>query len=51
MFNITIKLLKWTAPFKQRMILGFIISFINSIFIALPIFLAAQVFNLSLIHI
>ncbi|MCI2947151.1 ABC transporter ATP-binding protein/permease [Staphylococcus caledonicus] len=45
MFNITIKLLKWTAPFKQRMILGFIISFINSIFIALPIFLAAQVFN------
>ena len=45
MFRITVKILKWAAPYKTRMILGFILSFINSIFIALPIFLAAQVFN------
>lgn len=50
MFQITFKILKWTAPYRLRMILGFVMSFINSIFIALPIFLAAQVFNRVLSH-
>lgn len=45
MFQITFKILKWATPYRTRMILGFVMSFINSIFIALPIFLAAQVFN------
>lgn len=45
MFQITFKILKWVTSYKSRMILGFVMSFINSIFIALPIFLAAQVFN------
>lgn len=45
MFKITFKILKWAKPYRNRMVLGFIMSFINSIFIALPIFLAAQVFN------
>lgn len=50
MFQITFKILKWVTPYKSRMILGFVMSFINSIFIALPIFLAAQVFNRVLSH-
>lgn len=50
MFQITFKLLKWATPYRSRMILGFVMSFINSIFIALPIFLAAQVFNRVLSH-
>lgn len=50
MFQITFKILKWGTPYKSRMILGFVMSFINSIFIALPIFLAAQVFNRVLSH-
>lgn len=50
MFQITFKILKWATPYRSRMILGFIMSFINSIFIALPIFLAAQVFNRVLSH-
>lgn len=45
MFHITFKILKWASPYKTRLILGFLMSFINSLFIALPIFLAAQVFN------
>lgn len=45
MFQITFKILKWASPYKTRLILGFLMSFINSLFIALPIFLAAQVFN------
>ncbi|MBF7019918.1 ABC transporter ATP-binding protein [Staphylococcus sp. 18_1_E_LY] len=45
MFHITFKILKWAIPYRTRMILGFVMSFVNSIFIALPIFLAAQVFN------
>ncbi|WP_340296962.1 ABC transporter ATP-binding protein [Staphylococcus coagulans] len=45
MFHITFKILKWVSPYRSRMILGFVMSFVNSIFIALPIFLAAQVFN------
>lgn len=50
MFQITFKILKWETPYRSRMILGFVMSFINSIFIALPIFLAAQVFNRVLSH-
>ena len=50
MFQITNKILKWTAPFKARMILGFVMSFLNAIFIAMPIFLAANVFNRMLTH-
>lgn len=50
MFQITFKILKWATPYKSRMILGFVMSFINSIFIALPIYLAAQVFNRILSH-
>ncbi|WP_086429303.1 ABC transporter ATP-binding protein [Staphylococcus cornubiensis] len=50
MFRITLKIIKWTAPYRSRMILGFVMSLINSIFIALPIFLAAQVFNRVLSH-
>lgn len=50
MFQITFKILKWATPYRSRMILGFVMSFINSIFIALPIFLAAQVFNRVLSH-
>lgn len=45
MFQITMKILKWASPYKRRMILGFVMSLINSIFIAFPIFLSAQVFN------
>ncbi len=44
MFRITFRILHWMAPYKGRMIAGFMISFVNSILIALPIFLAAQVF-------
>ncbi|MCY1026918.1 ABC transporter ATP-binding protein, partial [Mammaliicoccus sciuri] len=43
-------ILKWATPYRSRMILGFVMSFINSIFIALPIYLAAQVFNRVLSH-
>lgn len=50
MFRITLKIIKWTAPYRSRMILGFVMSLINSIFVALPIFLAAQVFNRVLSH-
>ncbi|MCJ1778230.1 ABC transporter ATP-binding protein [Mammaliicoccus sciuri] len=50
MFQITFKILKWATPYRSRMILGFVMSFINSIFIASPIFLAAQVFNRVLSH-
>ncbi|HAR5071380.1 TPA: ABC transporter ATP-binding protein [Staphylococcus aureus] len=45
MFRITFKILNWVSPYKTRMILGFIMSFLNAIFIALPIFLASQIFN------
>ena len=38
MFRITFKILNWVSPYKTRMILGFIMSFLNAIFIALPIF-------------
>lgn len=44
MFRITFRILHWMAPYKGRMIAGFMLSFANSILIALPIFLAAQVF-------
>lgn len=44
MFRITFRILHWMAPYKGRMIVGFMLSFANSILIALPIFLAAQVF-------
>ncbi|EHM70761.1 ABC transporter ATP-binding protein [Staphylococcus pettenkoferi] len=44
MFRITFRILHWMAPYKGRMIAGFMLSFVNSILIALPIFLAAQVF-------
>lgn len=50
MFRITLKIIKWTEPYRSRMILGFVMSLINSIFVALPIFLAAQVFNRVLYH-
>ncbi|HHW9636923.1 TPA: ABC transporter ATP-binding protein [Staphylococcus aureus] len=45
MFRITFKILNWVSPYKTRMVLGFIMSFLNAIFIALPIFLASQIFN------
>ena len=44
MFRITFRILHWMAPYKGRMFAGFMLSFANSILIALPIFLAAQVF-------
>ncbi|MCY1585691.1 ABC transporter ATP-binding protein [Staphylococcus pettenkoferi] len=44
MFRITFRILHWMAPYKGRMIAGFMLSFANSILIALSIFLAAQVF-------
>ncbi|HCW8502025.1 TPA: ABC transporter ATP-binding protein [Staphylococcus aureus] len=50
MFRITFKILNWVSPYKTRMILGFIISFLNAIFIALPIFLASQIFNNVVSH-
>lgn len=45
MFRITFKILNWVSPYKTRMVLGFIMSFLNAIFIALPIFWASQIFN------
>ncbi|MGJ9664673.1 ABC transporter ATP-binding protein [Staphylococcus aureus] len=50
MFRITFKILNWVSPYKTRMILGFIMSFLNTIFIALPIFLASQIFNNVVSH-
>lgn len=50
MFRITFKILNWVSPYKTRMILGFIMSFLNEIFIALPIFLASQIFNNVVSH-
>ena len=44
MFRITFRILHWMAPYKGRMFAGFMLSFANSILIALPVFLAAQVF-------
>ena len=49
MFRITFKILNWVSPYKTRMILGFIMSFLNAIFIALPI-LASQIFNNVVSH-
>ncbi len=49
MFQITFKILNWIRPYKARMILGFSMSFLNAIFIALPI-LAAKIFNNVLSH-
>lgn len=50
MFRITFKILNCVSPYKTRMILGFIMSFLNAIFIALPIFLASQIFNNVVSH-
>ncbi|HHO6113776.1 TPA: ABC transporter ATP-binding protein [Staphylococcus aureus] len=50
MFQITFKILNWIRPYKARMILGFSMSFLNAIFIALPIFLAAKIFNNVVSH-
>lgn len=50
MFQITFKILNWIRPYKARMILGFSMSFLNAIFIASPIFLAAKIFNNVLSH-
>ncbi|HEI7353755.1 TPA: ABC transporter ATP-binding protein [Staphylococcus aureus] len=50
MFRITFKILNWVSPYKTRMVLGFIMSFLNAIFIALPIFLASQIFNNVVSH-
>lgn len=50
MFRITFKILNWVSPYKTRMILGFIMPFLNAIFIALPIFLASQIFNNVVSH-
>ncbi len=50
MFRITFKILNWVSPYKTRMILGFIMSFLNAIFIALPIFWASQIFNNVVSH-
>lgn len=50
MFRITFKILNWVSPYKTRMILGFVMSFLNAIFIALPIFLASQIFNNVVSH-
>ncbi|HCW9701010.1 TPA: ABC transporter ATP-binding protein [Staphylococcus aureus] len=50
MFRITFKILNWVSPYKTRMNLGFIMSFLNAIFIALPIFLASQIFNNVVSH-
>ncbi|HBV0469089.1 TPA: ABC transporter ATP-binding protein [Staphylococcus aureus] len=50
MFRITFNILNWVSPYKTRMVLGFIMSFLNAIFIALPIFLASQIFNNVVSH-
>ncbi|HDG8498460.1 TPA: ABC transporter ATP-binding protein [Staphylococcus aureus] len=50
MFRITFKILNWVSPYKTRVVLGFIMSFLNAIFIALPIFLASQIFNNVVSH-
>ncbi|HGN7292568.1 TPA: ABC transporter ATP-binding protein [Staphylococcus aureus] len=50
MFRITFKILNWVSPYKTRMVLGFIMSFLNAIFIALPIFWASQIFNNVVSH-
>ncbi|VDZ36366.1 ABC-type multidrug transport system, ATPase and permease component subunits, putative [Staphylococcus aureus] len=50
MFRITFKILNWVSPYKTRMILGFTMSFLNAIFIALPIFLTSQIFNNVVSH-
>ncbi|MDN8894079.1 ABC transporter ATP-binding protein, partial [Staphylococcus aureus] len=46
----TFNILNLIRPYKARMIFGFSMSFLNDIFISLPIFLAAKIFNNVLSH-
>lgn len=48
MFKTTIRILKWSKKYSKRMKKGFILSFLNSVFIAMPIMLSIYVFNLVL---
>lgn len=48
MFKTTIRILKWSKKYNNRMKKGFILSFLNSVFIAMPIMLSIYVFNLVL---
>ena len=41
MFKIGIRIIKWMHTYKKRLYLGFVLAFINGIFIALPVILAA----------
>lgn len=48
MFKTTSRILKWTEKYNKRMKKGFVYSFLNSIFIAMPIMLSVYVFELIL---
>ncbi|EFL54080.1 TPA: ABC transporter ATP-binding protein [Streptococcus agalactiae] len=48
MFKTTGRILKWAKKYKKRMRKGFVYSFLNSVFISMPIMLSVYVFNLIL---
>lgn len=48
MFKTTSRILKWAKKYNKRMKKGFVYSFLNSVFISMPIMLSVYVFNLIL---
>lgn len=48
MFKTTNRILKWAKKYNIRMKKGFVYSFLNSVFVSLPIMLSVYVFNLIL---
>lgn len=48
MFKTTSRILKWAEKYNKRMKKGFVYSFLNSVFVAMPIMLSVYVFNLIL---
>ncbi|HEL1481219.1 TPA: ABC transporter ATP-binding protein, partial [Streptococcus equi subsp. equi] len=48
MFKTTVRILNWSRKYSTRIKKGFILSFLNSVFIAMPIMLSIYVFNLVL---
>lgn len=48
MFKITFRILKFAKKYNKRMKKGFVYSFLNAIFVAMPIMLSVYVFNLIL---
>lgn len=46
MFKTTVRILNWSRKYSTRIKKGFILSFLNSVFIAMPIMLSIYVFNL-----